>query len=1150
MLLVACEAFEKYDDTELRNEVTDLANRVAKLEQLCQQLNTNIGSLQTIVTALEQNDFITSVSPINEGGKVIGYTITFAKNGSITIYHGEDGKDGQDGANGNDGVNGADGKDGATPQIGVKQDDDGVYYWTLNGEWLTDENGNKIKAEGSDGKDGQDGTNGSDGANGNDGQDGTNGSDGQDGKDGKDGITPQLKIEDEYWYVSYDNGATWTKLGKATGEDGKDGADGTGAAGDSIIKELTQDEGYVYITLYDGTSFVLPKMSNSFNITFSATENIACPSGETVSIDYTITGGDENTLVEAIGKDGWMAEIVATDATKGKVQVTAPANRSTGKVIVLANNGAGQTVMKSLTFGEGILTGIADAYEIDLNGGTISIAVRTNLDYSVYIPTEAAAWLSAAVSRAEVRDETLTLTIQANDTGAERSAVIELRSMSEEVLQRVEITQKATADIPTEGNITFVDPEVEKVLVKHFDTNLDGKLSYAEAAAVTSFSTGNTSIFYGNTKIRFFDEFQYFTGVRSLINGSLYTGGQFRGCDKLLQITLPESLEHIGSYSFSGCSNLTKITIPKSVTKIGAYAFEYCTHLQVTFSEGSLTTIQEHAFDQCTRMTEAILPESVIEIGYRAFKYCTSLKRVQLPTYLSEIPHDCFVGCSSLEEINLPDFLMEIGSDAFSGCSKLKAISLPDHLDELGGYAFQNCTALTSIKLPQHITSFGSSIFKGSGLTTIEFEEGIKKIPSTICSGCANLKTVIIPESVTTIDNEAFMASGLTEFTIPDHITTINEKAFYGTKLTSLVVPKGVGFGSQVFGNCDALKSVVIEEGVTSVGDLFYDCDALTDVTLPSTLTKLDGTFQWCTALTSIQLPASLTTIGDATFNSVSITSIELPASLTTIGEYAFAYMKKLTSLTLPENVSSIGSGAFRETPLTSFMWPKKVKTVSSRAFQGCTALTSITLHDDVTGIDSYAFLDCTALQNITLPASVETIGSNAFQGSSLTEIVLPKLTQFDYAFYGCKALAKVTFHQYQDFIDRYAFHDCDALTKVVLPDAVTTISTNAFYGCAKLAEVQFSNSLQTIASSAFAHCDSLTSIDLPATVTSISSAFSGCSALESVYCRATTPPKAESSAFNNTPRKALYVPEASILSYRNATGWSGFTTVQALPAE
>ena len=42
-----------------------------------------------------------------------------------------------------------------TIEIGVKEDN-GVYYWTVNGEWLTDENGNKIKAEGLDGAQGID----------------------------------------------------------------------------------------------------------------------------------------------------------------------------------------------------------------------------------------------------------------------------------------------------------------------------------------------------------------------------------------------------------------------------------------------------------------------------------------------------------------------------------------------------------------------------------------------------------------------------------------------------------------------------------------------------------------------------------------------------------------------------------------------------------------------------------------------------------------------------------------------------------------------------------------------------------------------------------------------------------------------------------
>ena len=161
--LTSCS--KEYDDSFLTNRVDNLENRVYKLEELCSQMNTNISSLQTIVNVLQDKDYITHVSPINKEGQIIGYTIAFAKNKSITIYHGKDG------------YNGSDGEDGKTPVIGVKNDIDGIFYWTVNGEWLFDEYGDKIKAQGIDGKDGQ---NGQDGKNGIDGTDGINGLDGKD----------------------------------------------------------------------------------------------------------------------------------------------------------------------------------------------------------------------------------------------------------------------------------------------------------------------------------------------------------------------------------------------------------------------------------------------------------------------------------------------------------------------------------------------------------------------------------------------------------------------------------------------------------------------------------------------------------------------------------------------------------------------------------------------------------------------------------------------------------------------------------------------------------------------------------------------------------------------------------------------------------
>lgn len=268
---VTLSSCSQYDDTLLQNRVGTLEADVKNLKELCSQMNTNISAMQSIVNAIQNNDYVTGVAPVMKNGVEIGYTILFSKSNSITIYHGTDGRDGTDGKDGKDGRDGIDGTNGYTPVIGVQKDSDGVYYWTLDGKWLTDISGNKIKAVGKDGKDGKDGLNG--GADGKDGENGADGKDGKDGVDGKDGITPKLKIEDDWWYISYDEGQSWTKLSKAKGEDGKDGQNGTDGkdgkdgvdgkdginGGDSFFKSVdTTNKDYIVFTLSDGSQLKLP----------------------------------------------------------------------------------------------------------------------------------------------------------------------------------------------------------------------------------------------------------------------------------------------------------------------------------------------------------------------------------------------------------------------------------------------------------------------------------------------------------------------------------------------------------------------------------------------------------------------------------------------------------------------------------------------------------------------------------------------------------------------------------------------------------------------------------------------------------------------------------------------------------------------------
>ena len=252
---------------QLKAEQEALADRVLALEMWQKQVNDNIASLQNLVAALEQRDYVTNVTPLTDGS---GYIISFLNQGAIIIKNG---------------VDGTDGKDGYTPVVSVKLGEDGVYYWTIDGNWLYDANGDKVRASaqdgkdgqdgapGADGKDGKDGEDGKDGINGTDGKDGKDGQDGKDGKDGKDGNTPQLRINPttNMWEVSTDGGITWFSTGvKATGEKGEQGAQGAqgaqGEKGDSWFAGVdTSNSHFITVTLTNGTILTFPRYK-SFKI--------------------------------------------------------------------------------------------------------------------------------------------------------------------------------------------------------------------------------------------------------------------------------------------------------------------------------------------------------------------------------------------------------------------------------------------------------------------------------------------------------------------------------------------------------------------------------------------------------------------------------------------------------------------------------------------------------------------------------------------------------------------------------------------------------------------------------------------------------------------------------------------------------------------
>ena len=84
--------------TDYQDEIDALDYRITVLENLVKQWNRDLESTQVLVEAMENSDYITSVTQNSEG-----YIITFHNSGAIVIKDGVDGKDGKDGADGKDG---------------------------------------------------------------------------------------------------------------------------------------------------------------------------------------------------------------------------------------------------------------------------------------------------------------------------------------------------------------------------------------------------------------------------------------------------------------------------------------------------------------------------------------------------------------------------------------------------------------------------------------------------------------------------------------------------------------------------------------------------------------------------------------------------------------------------------------------------------------------------------------------------------------------------------------------------------------------------------------------------------------------------------------------------------------------------------------
>lgn len=666
------------------------------LRALCDQFNKDIQALQAIVEVLQAKDEVTSVEPLLENGDEVGYTIYFEKHSPINIYHGKNGQDGQDGQDGTDGTDGKDGKDGVSPMIGVRQDTDGIYYWTLNGEWLTDETGNKIKAQGTDGADGTDGT---------------------------DGATPRLKIgEDGYWYISYSgNDDDWTQLGKATGENGQDGQPGQdGQDGDSFFKNLTEDEDYVYLTLASDDSTIAVPKHKPMSISFSETEDIRALPSQTYPIQYTITGATDKTVIKALAQDGFRAEVKPTDTSTGTIEITTPSTILSSEVLVFVTDGEERTIMRSINFVEGVINITNCSYTVAYMGGRVDVELSTNIDYTVEIPAEDQSWISLVpASRVVMRDETVSFMIAQNNSTQLRYSIIKLVDKLGVTSETIQISQRGGSSqdlhVETAGGLEQLISKEDAQIIE--ELKLTGHLNtfdYEFLKTMPNLKTVDLSDLDDETiPASAFSGSKVTTVLLPLNLKTISSRAFFQSA--ITSVYIPETVESIGENAFAETTSLTgNVTIPGSVATIGSYAFCQSTFTSLTLNEG-IETIGERAFYQCKKAKgDLVIPNSVTEMGTYAFAESTFTGSLTIGNGLSIIPDYAFQSCASFTgNITIGENVKEIGDYAFDGCSGFTGnLVIPDKVETIGDSAFYRCTGFRGyLSIGSNVKNIGKRAF-------------------------------------------------------------------------------------------------------------------------------------------------------------------------------------------------------------------------------------------------------------------------------------------------------------------------------------------------------------------------------------------------------------------------------------------------------
>ena len=198
--------------------------------------------------------------------------------------------------------------------------------------------------------------------------------------------------------------------------------------------------------------------------------------------------------------------------------------------------------------------------------------------------------------------------------------------------------------------------------------------------------------------------------------------GAFQGCDALSREIDLSNLEVIPGHAFCYDPNITSVITCPTLRSIGDWAFIWADISTISLPE-TLNSIGTYTFYKASLSGTVALPDSLTQLGASAFSGCEEVNAIQIGSGLKDIPANAFAGCTNLKTITVNNRREDVTIPKIDGVTVTYTIPSLEATDD-------------KVSNAEGALSLQQAVDQANGPVTIEIEKNIcLNAPVTIAKG-------------------------------------------------------------------------------------------------------------------------------------------------------------------------------------------------------------------------------------------------------------------------------------------------------------------------------------------------------------------------------------------------------------------------------